>query len=203
MSTQTIQSFTLRDAVISQVQELINGGTPFSRYEVTKALRNRVNNGELEIPELATGGSNIKFWIKKDDVDNIFEDIFRNPSNYGVPPLRYSIQPGQAFRTFEVDSNASQFPSPAPVSASLPAGASVTLAVSPVVTSSASLNDAEIRRRIKRYLERCLATGELTTLKKIQSAIKRGKKSTGLSYNEIRNVAASLGYAEGMHYLAS
>jgi hypothetical protein len=67
----------------------------------------------------------------------------------------------------------------------------------PVTVNPAStvvLNDSEIRRRVSMYLDHCTKVGLSPTLKNIQSAIKRGNKSTGLSYREIANVVSSLGH---------
>ena len=73
--------------------------------------------------------------------------------------------------------------------------AAATVPQSPMVSVPSSvLNDSEIRRRVTLYMDRCKTLGVTPTLKQIQSAIKRGKKSTGLSYNEISNVVTSLGY---------
>lgn len=197
-SVPSVPSLSLRDAVLSQIQEFINNQTPFSRYDITTALRNRCNNGELEIPEVATQGSNVKYMIMKNDVDRMFDDIYQNPSAYGIPSLRSTFKPGFAYRIFEVDSSVAPSTPATPSTPYVSSGYVSTPIGSPPPPTSAQVSppatDSEIRRRIQTYLTRCAAGGNTPSLKKIQSAIKRGNKSTGLSCNDIRNIATSLGY---------
>lgn len=201
MNTQ-VETLNLREAVVAQILAFVNANQPFSRYDITTALRNRVNSGNLEIPDVKTSGGSVKFWVQKTDVDSIFEDVYANPSAYNVPALTFTFKSGQGYRTFEAASPSSPTIPTVQMASTQVAGGYVSTPVSvtpPASTSvippsSSPLNDSEIRRRVDTYLKRCQASGTTPTLKQIQSAIKRGNKSTGLSYGEIRNVASSLGY---------
>lgn len=231
-ATASPQSLNLADAVLQQVQEFITAGTPFSRYEITKALREKVNNGQLEIPDAANPnpGSKIRFWVNKTDVDDIFDDLRVNFAAHGLPQLQVSPHPS-GYRVFSAGGGTGATPTgtasstggsiPAPVMSTVPptpsSNGSATVAVASVpfqavpvaqqppavlkpktahVTTrvKVSITDAEIRRRVSLYMDRCVKANKTPTLKQVQSGIKRGKQSTGLSKNEIANVVKSLGF---------
>ena len=205
-----VQSVNLQTAVLMQVQEFVQAGKQFSRFEITLALRDKCNNNLLEIPEVedTTPGARYRFDIRKDAVDVIFEQLYSNCLVNGLPPLNYRFDRVNGYRVFFADPTAaptvpvSAQPAVPPVSVDptganqiVAAVAAATVPQSPMVSVPSSvLNDSEIRRRVTLYMDRCKTLGVTPTLKQIQSAIKRGKKSTGLSYNEISNVVTSLGY---------
>ena len=203
----------LQTAVLMQVQEFVNSGQTFSRYDITKALRQKCNDGLMEIPDIedTNPGASNRFNVRKDAVDGIFEQLYQNCLVNGLPPLTYNYEPTLGYRVFSVDPNAAPVPAPPVASATNarnvggPWGVptpTILVKVDPTQITSvpipsprtATLGDPEIRRRIDLYLSRCAKIGMTPTLKNIQSAIKRGNKSTGLSYREIVNVASSLGY---------
>lgn len=200
---KSIPSVSLATAVLMQVQEFVAQNRPFSRWELSVALRDKVNSGQLDIPEVENTrpGATFRYWISKDRVDQIFEQLFQNCLPNGLPPLRMDPSPDGLYRVFSVDKSTVQTQVPAPVvNVTIPnpdptqqaAIASLPTAATP--TKMVTLTDDEIKRRIRVYMNRCKQAGIVPTLKRIQSAIKRDK-STGLSYNEIANVAKSLGYA--------
>lgn len=197
-------SVNLQTAVLMQVQEFVNSGQAFSRYDITKALRQKCNDGLLDIPEVedTNPGVTNRYNVRKQAVDDIFEQLFSNCLANGLPPLTYTFNQAGGYRVFAADPNAVQaVPQPAVYASSPAVAPTVTLpSVNPnQVTSipastSVTLSDPEIRRRVGLYMDHCGKVGITPTLKNIQSAIKRGNKSTGLSYREIANVATSLGY---------
>lgn len=212
MCNSTTPSVNLQTAVLMQVQEFVNAGQSFSRYDITKALRQKCSDGTLEIPELeiVNPGASYRYDIRKQAVDDVFEQLWRNCLANGLPALQVNYDRNLGYRIFSVDPNAVPA-TPTPVAAtfapvppsyvSTPPTAVVTLPpVNPnqITSIPASalvpLTDAEIKRRVTLYLDHCQSIGTTPTLKQIQSAIKRGNKSTGLSYREIANVAMSLGY---------
>jgi hypothetical protein len=225
MSNLTVPSMNLQAAVLMQVQEFTTANRPFSRYEITQSLREKCNNGQLEIPELenTNPGATYRFDIRKSAVDDIFDELFNNCSANGLPPLRVDFDRTKGYRLFSVDTApstpaggsvipASSYtpfnPTPVAVPAPAPANAAFVKAVSkavatnvqiltsplPVPAPTIALTDNEVRRRVTQYMQRCVKLGKTPTLKNVQSAIKRGNKSTGLSYREIVNITKSLGF---------
>jgi hypothetical protein len=213
MCNSTTPSVNLQTAVLMQVQEFVNAGQSFSRYDITKALRQKCSDGTLEIPELeiVNPGASYRYDIRKQAVDDVFEQLWRNCLANGLPPLQVTYDRNLGYRIFSVDQNAlaqSAVPAilatataPTPAYVSTPPTAVVTLPpvnpnqiTSVPASSLVPLTDAEIKRRVTLYMDHCQSVGVTPSLKQIQSAIKRGNKSTGLSYREIANVAMSLGY---------
>lgn len=193
-------SVNLQTAVLMQVQEFVNSGQAFSRYDITKALRQKCNDGLLDIPEIedTNPGVTNRYNVRKQAVDDIFEQLFANCLANGLPPLTYSFNQAGGYRVFAADPNAVQaVPQPATYVSqpNVPVPVTVPPTVTPITpTTTVTLSDPEIRRRVGLYMDHCGKIGLAPTLKQIQSAIKRGSKSTGLSYREIANVATSLGY---------
>lgn len=187
-----MQTQSLSNAVKDQVLEFINSGQSFSKYDITKALRQKCNDNLLEIPECLNPDSTNQFLylIQKKDVDQIFEQLIANCSLNGLPELETDFQRapnGVPYRVFFVNQSASQVPT-GNVYASAP-----TLGATATKVSASAITNPEIIRRINLFMTRCTQRGIVPTLKQIQSAIKR-KKSTGLSYGEISQVAKSLGF---------
>ncbi len=208
MCNQNIPSVNLQTAVLMQVQEFVNSGQVFSRYDITKALRQKCNDGLLEIPEVENVDGNPRFDIRKNAVDAIFDQLYQNCLANGLPPLTYTYNQVLGYRVFSADLTAVQptpvptatpasFPSAAPLPATLSnSSVAPTQVVSVPVTTATNMPDAaELNRRIGLYMNNCQRIGKVPTLRQIQSAIKRGGKSTGLSRRECRNIAVSLGYA--------
>jgi hypothetical protein len=197
-------SVNLQTAVLMQVQEFVNSGQAFSRYDITKALRQKCNDGLLDIPEIedTNPGVTNRYNVSKDAVDTIFEQLYQNCLANGLPPLSYSYNRQGGYRVFAADPNAVQavsqpatYVSQPNVPTLYPGVATSTPTITPITpTTTVTLSDPEIRRRVGLYMDHCGKIGLAPTLKQIQSAIKRGSKSTGLSYREIANVATSLGY---------
>lgn len=194
-NSTNVPSVNLATAVLMQVQEFVNSGQEFSRYDITKALRQKCNDGLLEIPECedTNPGASYRFSILKGEVDNIFDQLFQNCLANGLPPLKVTFDRQRGYRLFSVDVVAAApqpVATPQPVVATAPPTPEVRVSV-PVST----LTDTEIKRRVTLYMTRCTQSGATPTLKNVQSAIKRGNKSTGLSYGEIANIVKSLGFS--------
>lgn len=209
MCNPNAPSVSLQTAVIMQIQEFAQKQTPFSRYDITTEIRRKCNAGELEIPECKRDTSSDFCDVRKTAVDDIFEQLWNNGLCDGIPALVSSYDRNRGYRLFTGDATSagSAIPAPSmvapspvmstPPTVNLPTPAvSQTIPPSPVVRqpTMVTLSDTEIRRRIDTYMTRCQKVGVTPSLKQIQSAIKRGNRSTGLSYREIANVANSLGY---------
>jgi len=207
MCNPNTPSVSLQTAVIMQIQEFSQNQQPFSRYDITTEIRRKCNAGELEIPECKSATNSTFYDIRKTAVDDIFEQLWNNGLCDGIPALVSSYDRNRGYRLFTGDaiSAGSAIPAPsmvAPSPVSPPPTPlnppTVKLPIPPIAmvpqTTMVTLSDAEIRRRIDLYMTRCQKVGMTPSLKQIQSAIKRGNRSTGLSYREIANVAGSLGY---------
>lgn len=205
MCNPNVPSVVLATAVLMQVQEFVNSAQSFSRYDITRALRQKCNDGLLEIPEVEdvnTSNPAYRYNIRKSDVDAIFDQLFQNCLSNGLPPLKVVYDRNLGYRVFSADQ-----PSPAP-SVNIAPPATFTPPPVPVVSnppvvsysgqgifSKPGVSDPEIRRRISLYVDGYSNTwGVNPTPKQVQSAIKRGNRSTGFSCNEIKNVMTSLGY---------
>lgn len=201
MCNSNVPSVTLATAVLMQVQEFISNNQAFSRYDITKTLREKTNNGLLEIPEIenTTGGSP-RYFVSKQAVDDIFEQLWRNCLVNGLPSLKVDFNAAGGYRVFSADSTVAQSVSPqmspppttvTPVSPQMPNSPVLSFACG---TSPSVVSDAEIRRRVTLYMKHCQRCNYTPSLKSIQSAIKRGNKSTGLTKNELANIVMSLGF---------
>ena len=212
MCNPNTPSVSLQTAVIMQIQEFAQKQTPFSRYDITTELRRKCNDGELDIPECKRDPNSDFCDVRKTAVDDIFEQLWNNGLCDGIPALVSSYDRNRGYRLFSGDTTTqgSAIPAPSMVAPSpvtntpssvttIPTNQSVVSVVPPMSAvprqpTMVTLSDAEIRRRIDLYMTRCQKVGMIPSLKQIQSAIKRGNRSTGLSYREIANVAGSLGY---------
>lgn len=208
MCNPNTPSVSLQTAVIMQIQEFAQKQTPFSRYDITTELRRKCNDGELDIPECKRDPNSDFCDVRKTAVDDIFEQLWNNGLCDGIPALVSSYDRNRGYRLFSGDTTtqgsaipAPSMVAPSPVMSPPPTPLNpptVKLPIPPIAmvpqTTMVTLSDAEIRRRIDLYMTRCQKVGMTPSLKQIQSAIKRGNRSTGLSYREIANVAGSLGY---------
>ena len=166
--------FTLEEAVRRHIQEFIEEGRSFSVYDITTGLRNKVNAGLLKIPEMAMPyPSPFPYAVEHVDVRNIFNSFYDNFfSNYldRVFNGRYNVY--------------------VPNGLTCDPGLQAPVAL-PSVPSSV---DPEIERRISVYCSKLAQTGGYVTLKQVQSAIKRGKASTGLKIGQIKHIVMKLGF---------
>jgi len=185
-----VPSVTLQTAVLMQVKEFAQNSQPFSVHDVTRNLRMKTSQGEIEIPEVEVQGASFRFDIPHVKVKGIFDELWRT----GVfdPVLTLN-------RTF----NGTYFE----YTPSLVAGAapSVTVTAPPVTptqtvsTPSASptsgpVSDSVVQSRIQTYLDNCQSRNFRPTLKQVQSAIKRDV-STGWSCEKIQDYIEGLGYS--------
>jgi len=176
-----VPSVNLQTAVLMQVQEFVQSGQAFSRYDITKALRQKCNDGLMEIPDVENVNSSPRFDIRKSAVDAIFEQLYQNCLANGLPPLTYAFNQAGGYREFKVDSQAfanslATVPPSSPVNPTQITSVSNSPA-SMVSVSMTALSDAEIKRRVALYLDHCSKIGMVPTVKQIQSAIKRGNRA--------------------------
>ena len=192
-----VQSVTLQTAVLMQVKEFAQTNTPFSVHDITRTIRTKAAQGELEIPEVEVQGASFRFDIPHPKVKGIFEEMWKT----GVfdPDFTLSRQFNGMYWLY----------TPAPVNGGASyAGVSVTPqpAVAPAVASATNANNvgqnwgANVSvtnsDRIKLYLSNCIAKNFRPTLRKVQSAIKRNDSIPIPSCEELKDYIENvLGYA--------
>jgi hypothetical protein len=152
----------------------------------------------MEIPEVESpGGGSVRYDIRKDAVDTIFDQYLQNLAANNLPPLKWRFDNSLRYRLFSEDltaqlvSNPTAVPVVVSTNSNNIGGNFPTPSVAP--TPKSVPNDNELRRRMSVYMRNCQIVGMVPTLKQVQSAIKR-KHSTGLTVKEIYNMATSMGF---------
>jgi len=198
MCNQTnVPSVTLQTAVLMQVKEFATNSQTFSVHDVTRSIRMKCSQGELEIPEVEVAGASFRFDIPHAKVKGIFDEMWRT----GVfdPILTLNRQFNGTY--FEYTPTLTQpavaatpapaAPAPAPsVTVASPAPSTATT----TTTTSGPVPDSVVQDRIQTYLDNCEARNFRPTLKQVQSAIKRDV-STGWSCEKIQDYIEGLGYS--------
>ena len=188
MSNQALQSVTLQTAILMQVKEFAAANQQFSVHDVTREVRQKVNNGQLEIPEVEVSGASFRFDIPHAKVKELFDELWR--AGTFAPDFSLNRQfTGVYFQytPVPVAQNSAPFvPTPSPVlSVAQPAVVPPTATAAPATT---------VTDRINTYLNNCRARNFQPTLKQVQSAIKRDV-STGWTCEKIQDYIEGLGYS--------
>lgn len=202
MCTQ-VQSVTLQTAVLMQVKEFAQNNTPFSVHDITRSIRSKTAQGELEIPEVEVNGASFRFDIQHVKVKALFDELWRtgvfdpdfslnrqfNGMYFQYTPVQVGGGGGGGVAGISV---APQAPLTAGVPATAPAP---TTAPTAILTASSRPSRKEIMTRTGLYLSNCAARNFRPSLKQVQSAIKRGDASTGWSCEELQDlIETDLGY---------
>lgn len=182
----TVPQLTLTEAVTNAINTLKSRGQ-MSAYEITSTIRSSVNAGEYEIPSLITSGANIKYWVNHSDVKDIIETMLNDNSLTALGLTNVNFN--GSYRVFEFANN----PTPTPVADTNVTTddntTSVTTATTHLVPAASSVLVGTVNQKISNYLKN--QSGNIVTLKKIQSAI----KVNGYHCYDIGNIVASLGYS--------
>jgi len=187
-----VQSVTLQTAVLMQVKEFAQNNTPFSVHDITRSIRSKTAQGELEIPEVEVSGASFRFDIPHVKVKALFDELWRT----GVFDPDFSLSRqfnGMYFQYTPVQvgggvAGISAAPQ-APLTAGVPAAAPA-----PTTAPTASL-PSTVQARVATYLTNCAGRNFRPSLKQVQSAIKRSNFSTGWSCEALRDYIEGLGYA--------
>jgi len=182
-----VQSVTLQTAVLMQVQEFAQNNTPFSVHDITRTIRQKTAQGELEIPEVEVQSASFSFDIPHPKVKALFDELWRT----GVfdPNFTLSRQFNGMYFLYTpapVNSGSVSVPAPA-IAPSTP----VFTAKPPVTSNSA---DSTVQARVQQYLKGCASRNFRPSLKQVQSAIKRQNHSTGWSCEALRAMITGIGY---------
>jgi hypothetical protein len=201
-----VPSVTLQTAVLMQVKELAAQNKQFSVHDITRAIRTKASDGDLEIPEVEVSGASFRFDIPHAKVKAIFDELWRTgvfdsdftlSRNFNGTYFEYTPTPVspvtattplglvqamankglQAAANVALPNNIVPFPTPQPQKLPPPAP-----------------SDSVVQGRIQTYLDNCESKGFRPTLKQVQSAIKRDV-STGWSCEKIQDYVEGLGYS--------
>ena len=194
---QTFQSVTLQTAVLLQATEFANNNQPFSVHDITRTLRNKVAQGELEIPETEVQGASFKFEVSHQRVKELFDELWRTGVFDTTFTLTRTFMPVEKYFEYTptlVAGSSVTTPAvaPAPTPAVIPVPAAPSAPAPSVTPTPASTTD--ITDRVKLYLTNCVTRNFRPTLKQVQSAIKRGDASTGASCETLKSLVEGLGY---------
>jgi len=173
-----VPSVTLQTAVLMQIKEFASIQQPFSVHDVTRAVRSKTSQGELEIPEVEVAGASFRFDISHSKVKSIFDELWRT----GVFDPTFTLDRKFTGMYYEYTP---QNTGAGPVGTCVPVSPSVSSA--PIV----STNDID---RIKLYLGNCATKNFRPTIKKVQSAIKRDGVPC-CSCDDLKSYIKSLGYS--------
>ncbi len=190
-----VPSVTLQTAVLMQVKEFASNNQSFSVHDITRTIRHKTAQGELEIPEVEVSGASFRFDIPHAKVKALFDELWRT----GVFDPDFTLS--RQFNGMYFEYTPSPLAGSPTVQVSTPATAPVTQTVStpaPVApsapaTTSGPVPDSVVRDRIQTYLNNCTNKNFRPTLRTVQSAIKRDV-STGWSCEKIRDYIEDLGY---------
>lgn len=187
MSNTSLQSVTLQTAVLMQVKEFAAANQTFSVHDITRTVRDKVNNALLEIPEVEVSGASFRFDIPHAKVKALFEELWRT----GIFNPDFTL--GRKFNGQYFEYTPTSNSGAPDVTPSVP-----SYTVSPSTTTAAPStsvsNDGSVKSRVQQYLTNCAKRNFRPTLKNVQSAIKRGDMSTGWSCDSLKTVIESFGY---------
>ena len=190
-----IKSVTLQTAIFMQAKEFATNNSPFSVHDITRSIREKTAQGELEIPEVEVSGVSFRFDISHAKVKALFDELYRTSAFDADFTLTRNFN-GMYFEyTPQLIGSVSTTPAPIPA----PVGANVPVPTLIVpATTIASLPtgiSATNSDRIKLYLTNCITRNFRPTLRKVQSAIKRNDAIPIPSCEELKDYITSLGYS--------
>lgn len=196
--TNAPKTVTLQTAILMAVKSFAEQGTKFSAHDISKLLRDQVNTGQLEIPEVEdlSGQDGHRFNIKHPEVRSLFNQMrdngvfstdFNLNGQFNGMYFIYEASPVIAVNATPVTPAFT----PAPANIFPPTTATTTTAAAP-----ANGLDSKIKDRVKSYLNNCVTRNYRPSLKHVQSAIKRGPKSTGVASQDLLDyIENELGYS--------
>jgi hypothetical protein len=204
------KTVSLQTAVLMVVREFAKNNKPFSIYEITREVRTRAFNGELDIPEAKVNGSSSRYDIPHTKIKDLFDDMWLT----GVfdPEFTLSRQfvtvnsVSYFLYTPTLVNNVSTATMPSlPPTVNTPSVINPPFApgytpsvntptVTPTTLPFVKPSKQDITARVELYLDNCATRNFRPTLKQVQSAIKRDK-STGWTCEELQEIIeVDLGY---------
>jgi hypothetical protein len=175
-----------------QVKEFAAAGQTFSVHDITRTVREKVNNALLEIPEVEASGASFRFDIPHAKVKALFEELWRT----GIFNPDFTLTRkfnSQYFEYTPVPTTAATVTPSVPSYTVSPSTTPATTTATAAPSTSVS-NDGSVESRVQQYLTNCASRNFRPTLKQVQSAIKRGDVSTGWSCDSLKTVIEGFGY---------
>lgn len=188
-----IPSVTLQTAVLMQVKEFANNNQSFSVFDITRTLREKTAQGDLEIPEVEVYGASFRFDIPHAKVKALFDELWRT----GVfdPDFTLSRNFNNVYWEY-TPSAVNQSYAGVSVAPVAPVASPTVAPVAPVAPVTNGALPVDIQSRVAVYLLNCKNRNFRPNLKQVQSAIKRGDASTGYSCEQLKSyITTSLGYS--------
>jgi hypothetical protein len=196
-----VQSVTLQTAIFMQAKEFAQNNQPFSVHDITRTIREKTAQGELQIPEVEVSGASFRFDIPHAKVKALFDELYRTNAfdaeftlsrNFNGMYFEYTPQLVGNVASTPAPATA---PSPAPVvTPNYPWGPASSPSPAPVTPSVTPTDPNDISARVQQYLTNCASKNFRPSLKKIQSAIKRTDSSNGYSCAELKAYITKMGY---------
>lgn len=191
-NNQTVPSVTLQSAVLLQVKEFVQNKQAFSVFDITREIRTKASNGDLEIPEAEVNGASFRFDIPHAKVKDLFNDLW----NTGVfdPDFTLDRKFNGTYFVYTPSLVSGNTAAPQPGTSTT----STTITATPAVTSQfaptlsvqplfTKVPSSVVKDRVSFYLDNCQDRNFRPTLKQVQSAIKRDV-STGWSCEELKSL---------------
>jgi hypothetical protein len=183
---------TLRELVVGAVEGFLITKTKFSVYDITLSIRQLVNDGSIEIPELRVTGQAFDYDIKHVDVRNIFLELNSN-EEFSQALVRsfngmYYVYEGSGQAPSSVGAIFSTMANTLgqmrnTSTAKIPSASATVQSV-----ANGKLIYSEVVERVRTFFNNHKHSNRRPTGKQIQSAIKRGNKSTGWSRAELLGI---------------
>jgi hypothetical protein len=190
---QNAQSVTLQTAVLMQVKEFAQNNQTFSVHDITRTIRSKVRQGDLEIPEAEVAGASFRFDIPHAKVKALFLEMWNSGVFDPDFALNRLFNQGGGYFEYTPTLTGGTYTQPAQVATAPVATAPANVAVAPTAVAATPVPDSVVQDRINVYLNNCEAKNFRPTLKQVQSAIKRDV-STGWTCTQIQDYVEKLGY---------
>lgn len=181
---QQVQSVTLQNAIYMQAKEFATKSQSFSVHDITRTIREKTAQGELEIPEVEVSGASFRFDIPHAKVKALFDELYRTNAFDADFTLTRNFN-GMYFEYTPQLVNGATIP---------PQTSAPVAAPAPTVAPSVTVASNDITARVQQYLTNCVARNFRPSLKQVQSAIKRQNVSTGVSCESLKTTIETLGY---------
>lgn len=187
---KNVPSVTLQTAVLMQVKDFANAQQTFSVFDITRTIREKTGNGDIEIPEVEVSGASFRFDIPHAKVKAIFDELWRTGVFDPLFTLNRNFNGTYFEYTPQIAGNVSATPAPVPTFAVTPSAPVLSVSTAPTTTatSSGKPSRSDVTPRVKLYLDNCASRNFRPTLKQVQSAIKRGDVSTGWTCDELSDL---------------
>lgn len=195
----SVPSVSLQTAVLLVVREFANSNKPFSIHDITRTVRTKAFNGELEIPESVIAGTN-RYDIPHTKIKALFDDLWRTGVFDPEFTLNRQFINNTYFEYTPTSVNGAYATTPTPpvqvISVSAPVQPNApSVTPSQVAVPFVKPSKKDVSERVELYLDNCATRNFRPTLKQVQSAIKRNNHSSGWTCEELQEIIEiDLGY---------